>query len=211
MKKIPAIFAATLISMTATTGVHAFGLNVPGLGGGGSKSAPAADLGGQQTALLKTYSDAGQTVLAANTHFGEALQIKEVVERAKVTSDQLKGGATKDSLSSTAVTISETTQSISDALKANPTLDKAAKATYAKGLVTLVSGIKKYAGMSTDVSNMSSALSANPLSAANYAPSVTVVKDFPTSMKTLKESLTNAIAFAKANDIPVPADANNAF
>lgn len=207
MTKLSTIVAASLISLSAVGVAHAF--SIPGIGS--SKSAPAADLTGQQASLIGAYNKANQQVVTAESTLAQALGLKTEAEKLKANSKALTEGATSDSLSAANVAISENATALVDKLKENPQLDKNSKVLYAKGLIELVGGVKKYTGLSKNVSDMSSSLSANPMAAANLQPAVTVVKDFPSSMTKLKDTLTAAIAFAKTNGIPVPADATAAF
>lgn len=208
MKKIAfsTIVAAAMISMSAIGVAHAF--TIPGMGNS-SNAAPAADLTGQQTALISTYNKANQQVFGANVTLSQALGLKNQAEALKASAKSLTEGSTQDSLASSSVAISENTTAITEKLKENPQLDKASKALYAKGLASLVGGVKQYLGMTKNVSDMSSGLSANPMAVAKLQPAVTVVKDFPKSMTQLKDTLTAAISFAKTNNIPVPADATS--
>ena len=104
--------------------------------------------------------------------------------------------------------ISANAAAISEALKSNAKLkDTEAKTTYAKGLLVLAQGVKKYVGMNKDVGGMSSSLSsASPMQLMNLQPSVYVVKNLPASITNVSDALRNAINFAQSNGVEIPKD-----
>jgi hypothetical protein len=190
-----------------TVGSAQFGslLNAVKPGGGGGSA--SADLGGQQTQLVRNYTAAGKDVLTANGQMTEALGIKH---------QMIDDSAKSDSMSASDIeaqdkAISADAQALSDAYKSGATLkDSAAKAKYAQGLVALVSGVRKYAGMRSDVQNFSSGLSSvSPLQLGNLQSGIYVAKSVPTSLTNLTTVLKSAIDFAKSNGVAVPADATS--
>ena len=116
------------------------------LGGllGGKKSEASSDLGAQQDQLVRSYVGAGKDVLAANGHLADALGIKAQAVNAAATSDSLSA---KD-IEAQDKAISADASAVSEALKSGAKLkDAEAKAKYAKGLVALAGGVKKYMDM----------------------------------------------------------------
>ena len=204
MKKILALAVVSLAITLPMTASAQFG-NL--LGGNKSSSGGGADLSGLQTQLVRNYAAAGQDVLVANGHIGDALGIKLQSIDASATSDSLSAS----DLESRDKAISANAQSVSDALKKGATLkDGEAKKTYAKGLLSLAIGLKKYIGLRSDAQNFANGLtSASPLQLPGLQAGAYVAKTLPSSVSTLTDVLKNAVDFAKSNGVAVPADATS--
>jgi hypothetical protein len=215
MKKFLASSILACAALGASTAAFAqFSLpSIPGLGKSGG-SAPQADLGGQQTNLVRNFVAANVDVLKANSKMADALGLKGKAGDAEAVAQQLSSGATadKDSATKSSTAVGDTSGAIAARLAEKPQLDAAAKATFAAGLVHMVSGVRKYAGLGKDVSDMSSGLkSASPMQLASMGGAAYVVSNFPTSATNVSKALKNAIDFAKDNGIEVPADATQAL
>lgn len=205
-------FLSTLAAMATVT---LLGVGTPmvshaqfgGLMGGGKSASGGADLSAQQDAMVKTYVGAGRDILTANGHLSQALGIKAQAANASATSDSLsaKDVETQDKA------ISADAQAVAEALKSGAQLkDAESKATYAKGLVAMVTGVKKYVDMKKDVQSFSTGLSsASPLQMGKLSAGVYVAKNFPTSVTNLTKVLKNAIDFAKSNGVEIPKDATS--
>lgn len=212
MKKIVASgFAcvAVSLSLAPSLGLAQFG-NLGGLtsalGGGKSSANAGADIGAQQDALVRNYVAAGKDVLKANGHFGDALGIKTQALNATTTSDSL----TAKDIEAQDKAISADAAAVADAIKAGATLkDAESKAKYAQGLVSLISGVKKYKDMSKDAQGFSSGMSANPMMLTKLESGIYVVKNLPSGVTNLSSSLKSAIDFARSNGVEVPADATS--
>ncbi|MEF9946919.1 MAG: hypothetical protein RR800_01025 [Comamonas sp.] len=210
MKKILTT-AAVLCAAMATPLTTSAQFSLPSFGGSKS-SAPAADLSGQQTTLVKNFVAANVDVLKANAKMGEALGLKATSADAEAVAQQLSSGSTfdKDSVSKASTAVGDSGGAIAAKLAEKPTLDAAAKVTYTQGLLSLAKGVVKYTGLGKDVTAMGDGLKAAPLtqlpslSAATY-----VVTKFPTSTTEVLKALKNAVDFAKSNNIEVPAEATS--
>lgn len=207
MKKIITIVSA-VVTLSLPTFSHAqFG----GLGNlvGGGKTAPAAgaDLSGQQDQLVRTYVAAGKDVLTANTKLSEALGIKAQAINDVAASDSFSASQIEDQDKA----ISASAKAVSDKLNSGATvLDGEAKVKYGQGLISLVSGVKKYAGMRSAATGFSSGLSGvSPLQLPKLQSGVYIVKSLPTSVTSLTSVLKSAVDFATKNGIEVPADATS--
>ncbi len=208
MKKLLAIALATAALAAPSLSVAQLGNMLGALGGGKSSGASAgADLGAQQDSLVRNYVAAGKDVLTANSHFADALGIKAQAVNAAATSDSLSA---KD-IEAQDKAISANAAAVSDAMKAGATLkDAESKAKYAKGLVSLVSGVTKYKGMTKDVQGFSSGLSgASPMMLPKLQSGTYIVKSLPGNVSNLSSSLKSAIDFAKSNGVEIPADATS--
>ena len=210
MKKILTAVAVVCAAM-ATPFTASAQFNIPSFGGSKS-SAPAADLGGQQTTLVKNFVAANVDVLKANSKMSEALGLKATAADAEAVAQQLSSGSTfdKDAASKAATAVGDTGGAIAAKLAEKPALDAAAKATYTQGLLSLAKGVVRYTGLGKDVSSMGDGLKSAPLTqlpslgAASY-----VVTKFPTSTTEVMKALKNAVDFAKSNGIEVPAEATS--
>jgi len=199
--------AIAFVSIALTLPMASFAQFGNLLGGNKASSSGGADLSGQQTQLVRNYSAAGKDVLTANGQIGDALGINAQAVNASATSDSMSAS----DLEAQDKAISANADAISKALKAGATLkDAEAKKKYAQGLISLVSGVKKYVGMRTDVQNFSTGLSsASPLQLPGLQSGAYIVKNLPTSVSNLSSVLKSAVDFAKSNGVQVPADATS--
>jgi hypothetical protein len=216
MNKLQIVIASSLLALGASTAAHAqFSLpsipGVKGLGGSGA-AAPAADLGGQQDGLVRGYVAANKDVLDANSLMANALGLKTAAATSAATSASLTEGATKNSLEESNKAVAASTSEVAAEMAKKPVLDANSKALYGKGLVLLAAGVGKFAGVGKDVSHMGSSLKgASPLQLPKLQSALYIVTSFPDSMTNVSGALKNAISFAQSQDIPVPADANDAL
>jgi hypothetical protein len=207
MKKIVALTFAS-ISLALPLVSHAqFGGLGNLLGGNKAPAKAGADLGGQQDQLTRNYVAAGKDVLIANGQLAEALGIKAQAINASATSDSLSASDIENQDKA----ISANATAVSDAMKSGATLkDSESKMKYSQGLITLVSGVKKYIGMRSDVQSFSSSLSSvSPMQLPKLQAGAYIVKSLPTSISNLSSVLKSAIDFAKHNGVEVPADATS--
>lgn len=174
---------------------------------GSSGNSAGADVGAQQDSLVRSYVAAGNDVSAANRHLNEALGIKASAVDDAATSDSL---AAKD-IEAKDKAISADAAKVSEGLKSGATLkDNAAKVTFTKGLLSLATGVKKYADMRNDVQGFSSSLSsASPMQLPKLQAGVYVAKNMPTSLATLTTVLKSAVEFGKNNGVEIPKDATS--
>ena len=207
---------ATLIARGASTAAQAQ-FSMPNLGSvkgmlGGSGSGGGADLSGQQDALVRGYVAANKEVLNANALMAEALGLKGEAATSAATASSLTEGATKDALEVSNKAVAASTNAVAAELAKQPVLDANSKALYSKGLLTLATGVTKFVGVGKNVGAMGSNLKSAPLTQLPKLQSAAyVVSNFPSSMGNVSDALKNAIAFARSQDIPVPADATAAL
>lgn len=210
MTNIRSFLAIAAVALVCSQAVQAQ-FSLPSIGGV-SKSPSGGtgigtDLPSQQDALVRGYVAANKDVLTANYKMEEALNLKDAAAKSRATSDALTEGATKGNLEAADKAIAASTEAVTAELAKQPVLDANSKALYGQGLLALASGASKYAGLSKNVSSMSSGLSsASPLALPKLQPAVHVVSNFPTSMSRVSQTLKIAVAFARSRDIPVPAN-----
>ncbi|MBY0235346.1 MAG: hypothetical protein K2W93_10215, partial [Burkholderiaceae bacterium] len=165
------------------------------------------DLTGQQESLVRNYVAAGKDVLAANVHLADALGIKAQAVNAAATSDALSA---KD-VEAQDKAISESASAVSEALKGKAQLkDGESKAKYAKGLLSLATGVKKYLDLRKDAQGFASGMSGvSPLQLGKLQAGAYVAKSLPSNATTLTNVLKNAVEFGKSNGVDVPKDATS--
>lgn len=173
----------------------------------GASNSGGADLVGQQDSLVRNYVAAGNDVVAANDQMARAMGIKTEVINLAATGDAV----TVSNLESRDKAMGQNVSLVNEGLKSKGQLkDAEAKANFAKGLVLLVSGVKKYTDMRKDVQAFSSGLSSvSPMQIGKLSSGAYVVKTLPTNMTNLTSVLNNAIDFAKNNGVEVPKDATS--
>lgn len=202
-KNMLAIVAVMALAAPVTGMAQLGGL----LGGNKASSNSGSDLSGQQESLVRNYVAAGKDVVAANGHLGEALGIKAAAANAAATADSLSA---KD-VEAQDKAISADAAAVAEALKSNATLkDDEAKAKYAKGLLSLATGVKKYLDLRKDAQGFASGLSSvSPLQIGKLQAGAYVAKNLPGSITNLTSVLKNAVEFGKRNGVDVPKDATS--
>jgi hypothetical protein len=203
-KKLVMTALGLAIATLATPSFAQFGGLGKALGGGG-----AATAGSNVSAesLVQSYVAGTNQVVKARVNLLTALNKKDLAEAEALAAKNMTEGPTKASLEGVAQLQTEDNKAFAAALKdSNVVLDDNSKKLYAAGLVDLVKGIKAYTGMAGDVKNFKPSLTS--IGGAATA-AVFVIKTMPGTLSTLKETLQQSIAFAKANNLPVPAEATS--
>jgi len=203
MKKI--IFIAVAVSGLILPAVSEAQLG--GLLGSKSATKSGPDVGAQQDTLVRNYMAAGNDVLTANSQLSEALGIKAKAADALAKSDSISTKQLEDQDKA----ISADAAAVSEALKSGAQLkDSEAKAKYAKGLLSLATGVKKYLGLRKDAQDFTSGMSsASPLQMGKLQAGAYVAKSLPTSISNLTGVLKSAVEFGKSNGVEIPADATS--
>ncbi len=209
------LFGATLLALPLAASAQLPSLkNLPGLPGlpTGGNTADAGAIAGQNDSLVRGYVGANKDVLLANALMAEALGLKDQAATARATADALTEGATKGNLEDSNKAVSASTAAVADAIAKSPKLDAQSKATYQQGLAKLAQGVIRYVKLRKPAQDFSASLKGAPPTALPKLQSgIYIVSQLPGGISNLGTSLKNATAFAKSNDIPVPADATEAL
>jgi hypothetical protein len=172
----------------------------------------SAESSGQSTSLVSGFVAANKEVLMANSLMAEALGLKDQAATLKATSDALTDGATQGNLEDASKAVSTSTDAVAAAMAKQPKLDAASKTKYQAGVGRLGVGMLRYVALRGPAASFSTNIkSFNPLALTNLQSGVYVMTQLPSSISNLSTSLQNATAFAKSNNIPVPADATKAL
>jgi len=147
--KTSKFFSVALLATVLVVPVSGQAIGLGDLSGkkSSSGSSSSVDLSGAQTSLLKQYVAASQSVLNANELMASALGLEDEVAKLKEDKKGLNSGATKGALKDSDKASSASQKAIMAKLKENPELSAEAKVTFAKGIVSLVDGVKKYSAM----------------------------------------------------------------
>jgi hypothetical protein len=180
---------------------------------GGSTTSSGGDASGTQDALVNAYVAANKQVLIAQSKMASALGASEAAALAKAEAESLSSGATKDNLAKADSVQSDVSKAISERQQAKGNkMDEASKKEYASGLATLGQGVSQYVGLSSRLPAFQSALtSASPMMIPKLSAGAYILKSFPNNSVNLKNTLVQAVSYAKSNDIPVPKDATAAL
>lgn len=206
MKKAIALSFACAVLAASPLSHAQFGSLLGSAKPSGGASA-GADMGAQQDQLVRTYVAAGKDVATANATLAEALGIKTEVINDTATSDSFSA---KD-IEAQDKAISAGAATFSEALKSGATLkDSEAKVKYAKGLLFLATGLKKYTNMGKDAQSFTSGLSSvSPLQIGKFQSGVYIAKSVPTSLSNLTSVLKSAVDFARTNGVEIPKEATS--
>lgn len=207
MKKAIALSFACAVLAASPLSHAQFGSLLGSAKSGGSNANAGADMGAQQDQLVRTYVAAGKDVSTANATLADALGIKAEVINDTATSDSFSA---KD-IEAQDKAISASAATFTEALKSGATLkDNEAKVKYAKGLLFLATGVKKYSNMGKDAQSFTSGLSSvSPLQLGKFQSGVYIAKSVPTSLTNLTSVLKNAVDFARTNGVEIPKEATS--
>jgi hypothetical protein len=157
--------------------------------------------------IVSKYVSGSKSVMTADSKMLEAVGLKDEAAKASLQAANLTQGATKDNLEAAEKVQTESSKALEDKLQNKKvTMDAESKKLFAAGVQDLANGVIQYVGMSKDVSGFKPSIGS--LGIANTA--IYVVKSLPGSIKSLASTLKMAMDFSKANDIPVPKEANDA-
>ncbi|MBY0572329.1 MAG: hypothetical protein K2P84_01505 [Undibacterium sp.] len=157
--------------------------------------------------IVTKYVNGSRSVMNADAKMLEAVGLKDEAAKASLQAANLTQGATKGNLEEAEKVQTDSSKALEDKLQNNKvTMDAASKKLFAAGVQDLANGVIQYVGMSKDVSGFKPNVAS--LGVANTA--IYVVKSLPSSIKNLASTLKMAMDFSKANDIPVPKEANDA-
>lgn len=178
--------------------------SVPGMGGGSAKTSSVS-----AESLVKNYVVGTKLVMNSNAKFFAALGLKDKAAEQELQANKLTEGATSSGLEDAAKVQTESSKALADEMNSKQVVFTAeGKKTYALGVLDLVSGIKSYIGMASDVKSFKPSVTSLGASAG---AAIYVAKSLPNDITNLKDTLARSIAFAKANKIELPADATSAL
>ncbi|CDY76015.1 hypothetical protein BGLT_02085 [Caballeronia glathei] len=205
-------------------------LNLQQFGFGGSKAAENGANGAAQpsalNSLVQNYMGANQQVLTGQSTLASAMGMSGVASQAQSAAGMLANasGASGGVLSTSALSqLGGTQQSVSQSLMqaftnraSAPAPAKVNKQAFTDGLASLGQGVSQYAGLQSDLGavknsmNMSSLLQAGSNPATAQAATY-IAQSAPGQLQSLVSTLTQAVQYAKANNISVPAVATSAL
>jgi len=193
-----------LVGIAAVTATSMSFAQLGGLGkltGGGGSSVSAEQ-------LVQKYVAGQRSVMSADANMLAAVGLKDEADKAALEAKNLTDGATKDNLEEATKVQTASSKELEDRMNDKKlVMDANAKKQFGQGMVDLSKGIILYVAMKGDVSGFKPSLTSVGASAGS---AVYVVKTLPDSVISLGSTLKSAITFARANNIPVPKEANDA-
>ncbi len=178
-----------------------------GLGKIGGGSASSAE-GVSAETIVKKYAGGTQSVLRADANMLAALGKKEDAERMELHAKNLTEGPTKDAFEEATKLQTESSKILESEMSGNKVaMDAESKKKFAAGVGELAKGVMQYVSMTSDAKSFKPSVTSigGAAGAAVY-----IVKNLPDSIKNLGGTLKKAIAFSKANNIPLPKEAAEA-
>ncbi len=211
---VPLMISLAIVSAPA----HAQLSKLSGLVGGNSDSSTAtaatAPDGASQDGLVRQFVAAQTPALDAQGHFAQAFGLAQQMQLIEAEKQAISGGQVDtNQLKKTVETSDSVQKAINEKITSGQPLDAEAKKNYAAGLVSLVAAALEAKKLGDSAMAFSSGLkSLNPLQAASAATKlkagIWVAKSTPDYVKTLYGSTKSALTYAKANNIPVPKNAD---
>jgi hypothetical protein len=195
---ITVVLGAALATLSCTASAQFGGL----LKGNSSGSGVSAEQ------IVKRYVGGARNVMQANANMLDAVGLKTEAGQAAAQVANLTEGATKDALEDANKTQTENSKALEMKLSdSKTTLDAGAKKKFSAGLGDLAKGVIQYVGLAKEVGGFKPGMGS--INATGNS-ALFVAKSLPGSTKNLAQTLKMAIEFSKANDIPVPKEANDA-
>jgi hypothetical protein len=224
-----ALLTAGLMGALAAPAASYAQLNLQQFGIGGNQ---ADGSGGAQpsgmSSLVQNYLGANQQVLSGQSSLASAMGMSSVASQAQSAAGLLSGasGASGSSggMPSTSMLsqLGGTQQSVSQSLMqafsggSSAPATAAGKQSFTDGLASLGEGVKKYAGLQSDLGSMKSTMNASSLLQAGANPGTAqaasyIAQSAPGQLQSLMQTLTQAVQYAKTNGISVPSVAASAL
>lgn len=171
----------------------------------GSEQAAAPDAKAFVDSFVMSYKQ----VLTAQTHFAEALGLKDQVDLLKAEQQALGSGTVDtDRLKKISEVSANAQRAIDERQKAQPELDAQSREAYGKGLVSLFDGLKTGREVVQNAQAVSSGLGRNPMGLVGTGRTAAyVVKEAPGYIRNLQESAKLALQFGRDNGVQAPANA----
>jgi hypothetical protein len=197
-----------------------------GIGGNRTDAANPAAGAAQPSALsslVQNYLGANQQVLSGQSNLASAMGMSSVASQAQSASSLLSGASGAGSvnpnmLSQLGGAQQSVSQSLMQAFSGGSTtpLTADSKQTFTQGLASLGQGVKKYAGLQSDLSSVKNSMNMGSLLQAGANPGTAqtasyIAQSAPGQLQSLVQTLTQAVQYAKTNGISVPSVASSAL
>ena len=211
---VPLMVSAVLASAPA----HAQLSRLSNLVGGKSDSTAAATSAAPddaaQDALVRQFVAAQSPALDAQGNFAKAFGLAQQVQLIAAEKQAISAGQVDTDQMKKTVEASESVQKmIDEKIASGQPLDAEAKQYYAAGLVSLVQAAVEAKKLGESAMAFTTGLkSLNPMQAASAVAKLKagawVAKSSPGYIRSLYDSTKSALTYAKANNIPVPKNAD---
>ncbi|WP_404989416.1 hypothetical protein [Caballeronia sp. LZ003] len=196
--------------------------------GFGSGKSDVSDSAGTQSSglgsLVQSYLGANQQVLSGQSNLASAMGMSGVASQAQSAAGLLSsasgsGGVPSGSaLSQLGGTQQSVSQSLIQAFSSGSTTPPtaASKQTFTDGLASLGQGVKQYAGLQSNLSSVKNSMNVSSLMQAGSNPGTAqaatyIAQSAPGQLQSLMQTLTQAVQYAKTNNIAVPSIATSAL
>ncbi len=199
MQKLKTLASAALLLVCGAAAAQ--------LGNGGSTYAGVDKVNLNPAQIVAQFVVTTQSLLAADAGLLTALGQKDAAAKAGAESHKLPPDATRSALETALKVQADSNRVLERQMSATAALTDADKQAFSTHLGALARGIIDYAAMAGDTADLRKSMKANggAASSALYA-----IKALPSSVKDLGQTLKSAISYAKANDIALPAEVNQA-
>jgi hypothetical protein len=199
-----------------------------GFGSGKSDTAAAAgaDAAAQPsalTSLVQSYLGANQQVLSGQSSLASAMGMTGVASQAQSAASMLSGASGGVPSTSMLSQLGGTQQSVSQSLMqafagggSSPAPGSVNKQAFSDGLASLGKGVSQYAGLQSNLGAVTKSMDMSSLLQAGSNPATAqaatyIAQSAPGQLQSLMATLSQAVQFAKANGISVPAIASGAL
>lgn len=178
------------------------------LGNGGGTYAGVDKVNTNPVQIVSAFVGITKTVLAGDAGMLGALGLKEQAGKAGAAAAALEAGPSRSQIEDVLKLQADNSQALEAKMAGKAELSDAAKQEFGSGVADLASGMMQYAAMSKDLFDLKKTVRpiGGPASSALY-----VSKSLPGSVKELGQTLKAAVAFAKANNISLPQQVNDAL
>lgn len=199
-KKTYAALAAAALLLACTTASAQ-------VGNGGGTYAGVDKANPQPARIVSQFVDTAQVLLAADATLLTALGAKDQADKVSADARALTPESSRSQLESAIKAQTDGGQAIEQKLGGKVELDDAARSQFGGGVSELARGLVQYSAMSADLVDLKKYVkpTGGAASSALY-----LSKALPGSSKEVAQTLKAAVAYARANNIPVSAEATAA-
>jgi hypothetical protein len=217
---------ASLMLLSPATSFAQLNLQQFGIGGNKTEAANPSAANAQPSALsslVQNYLGANQQVLSGQSNLASAMGMSGVASQAQSASSLLSGAAGAGGVNPNVLSqLGGTQQSVSQSLmqafsgQSSAPLTADNKQTFSQGLASLGQGVKQYAGLQSDLGSVRNTMNMGSLMQAGSNPGAAqtasyIAQSAPGQLQSLVQTLTQAVQYAKANNISVPSIATSAL
>jgi hypothetical protein len=178
------------------------------IGNGGALFAGVDKANPNAPQILGIYLENARTLLNADRDLLAAVGLSEQAAKTAAEAQGLAADASRSQIENALKVQADSGQALVQKLSANPELSAAGRLQFIASVGALSRGLMAASGMSRDLTDIRKTLKGSNSAAISV---LYLAKALPGSVKELGQTLQAAVTYAKANNITLPPEANEAL